>query len=123
MEKAANVYREVLKIDPNNIEAKKRLDDISARERPQEKAPEKEAQLEAGVKPEKVIQPEVKAEIKPEIKPQIKPEIKEAPVVMQPFAAVENRQYQMRMQKRLMVTIQRLMYILNTGLQIRALSS
>ncbi|MBI5180478.1 MAG: tetratricopeptide repeat protein [Nitrospirae bacterium] len=91
LEKAANVYREVLKIDPNNIEAKKRLDEISARERPQEKAPEKEAQLEATVKPEKVIQPEVKAEIKPEIKPQIKPEIKEAPSVMQAFAAVEEQ--------------------------------
>jgi tetratricopeptide (TPR) repeat protein len=91
LEKAANVYREVLKIDPNNIEAKKRLDEISARERPQEKAPEKEAQLEASVKPEKVIQPEVKAEIKPEIKPQIKQEIKEAPAVMQPFAAVEEQ--------------------------------
>ncbi len=91
LEKAANVYREVLKIDPNNIEAKKRLDEISVRERPQEKAPEKEAQLEADVKPEKVIQPEVKAEIKPEVKPQIKPEIKDAPAVMQPFAAVEEQ--------------------------------
>lgn len=95
LDKAANVYREVLKIDPNNIEAKKRLDEISVRERPQEKAPEKEARLEASVTPEKVIQPEVKAEIKPEvkpeIKPQIKPEIKEAPAVMQPFAAVEEQ--------------------------------
>ncbi len=96
LDKAANVYREVLKIDPNNIEAKKRLDEISVRERPQEKTPEKEAQLEADVKPEKVIQPEVKAEIKPEVKPeiklQIKPEIKEAPAVMQPFAAVEEQE-------------------------------
>lgn len=87
LEKAANVYREVLKIDPNNIEAKKRLDEISARERPQEKAPEKEVHLEPPVKPEKIIQPEVKAEIKPEIKP----EIKEAPPVMQTFAAVEEQ--------------------------------
>ena len=91
LEKAANVYREVLKIDPNSIEAKKRLDEISARERPQEKTPEKEVKLESPAKSEKVIQPELKAEIKPEIKPQIKPEIKDAPPVMQTFAAVEEQ--------------------------------
>ncbi|MBI5043920.1 MAG: tetratricopeptide repeat protein [Nitrospirae bacterium] len=83
LEKAANVYREVLKIDPNNIEAKKRLDEISIKEKPHEKATDKMVQPEAPAKPEKIAQPEFREEIKPEMR--------EAPSVMQPFPAAAEK--------------------------------
>ncbi|MBI5182185.1 MAG: tetratricopeptide repeat protein [Nitrospirae bacterium] len=72
LDKAENIYKEVLKIDPDNIEAKRRLDEISVKEEAKKESP--------------------KATIEAE-----KPPLKEAPiekpagVVLQPFPKAEEK--------------------------------
>lgn len=81
LDKAENIYKEVLKIDPDNIEAKRRLDEISVKEEPKKESPKATEEVE---KPNAAIEAE-----KPPLKePPIE---KPAGVVSQPLPKAEEK--------------------------------
>lgn len=69
LEKAANIYKEVLSIDPNNMEAKSRLEAITVKEPPQKMPPKEEPQIKKP--PKAAVEPIIEAP------PAFKPEVEE----------------------------------------------